>query len=36
MRARVVLLLAGAGAVLASGACRDEGDESSTRIRVLD
>lgn len=36
MRARVVLLLAGAGAVLASGACRDEGYESRTRIRVLD
>jgi hypothetical protein len=36
MRARVVLLVAGACAVVASGACRDEGDESSTRIRVLD
>ena len=36
MRARVVLLVASACAVVASGACRDEGDESSTRIRVLD
>jgi hypothetical protein len=36
MRARVVLVLAGACAVVSSGACRDEDDESSTRIRVLD
>lgn len=36
MRARLVLLVAGACAVAASGACRDEGDESSTRVRVLD
>lgn len=36
MRARSVLLLAGACAVLSSGACTDEGDEPRTRIRVLD
>jgi hypothetical protein len=36
MRARAVLLLFGACAVVASGACRDQGDESNTRIRVLD
>ena len=36
MRARTVLLFAGACAVLSSGACSDEGDESNTRIRVLD
>ena len=36
MRTRVVLLLAGTCAVLLSGACSDEGDESSTQIRVLD
>jgi hypothetical protein len=33
---RVALLFVGASAVGLSGACRDEGDESSTRIRVLD
>ena len=36
MRARSVFLLAGACAVLSSGACTDEGDEANTRIRVLD
>ncbi len=36
MRARTVLLLAGACAVLSSGACTDEGDEANARIRVLD
>ena len=36
MRARVVVIVAGAGAVVMSGACRHEEDESSTRIRVLD
>jgi hypothetical protein len=36
MRARVVVIVAGASAVLMSGACRQEGDESSTRIRVID
>ncbi len=36
MRVRVLLVLAGACTVFLSGGCRDEGDESSTRIRVLD
>ena len=36
MRGRVVILVAGVCAVALSGACRDEGGESSTRIRVLD
>jgi hypothetical protein len=36
MRARVVVILSGACAVVLSGACRDQGDESNTRIRVLD
>ena len=36
MRARVVVIVAGACAVVLSGACRDAGDESNTRIRVLD
>ena len=36
MRARVAVLVAGACAVVLSGACRDAEDESSTRIRVLD
>jgi hypothetical protein len=36
MRARTALLLLGACAVLSSGACTDAGDESNTRIRVLD
>jgi hypothetical protein len=36
MRARVVVILSGACAVVLSGACRDQNDESSTRIRVLD
>jgi hypothetical protein len=36
MRARLVLILTGVCAVALSGACRDEGDESSARIRVLD
>lgn len=36
MRARVVVILASACAAVMSGACRDEGDESNARIRVLD
>jgi hypothetical protein len=36
MRARVVVIVAGACAVVLSGACRDAGDEAATRIRVLD
>ena len=36
MRARVVVLVAGVWAVVLSGACREDGDESNTRIRVLD
>jgi hypothetical protein len=37
MRARVVVILAGAYAVVLSGACSDQSDdESNTRIRVLD
>ena len=36
MRARVILLLAGACAAVLSGGCSDDGDKSSTRIRVLD
>jgi hypothetical protein len=36
VRARVVLVFAGACAVVSSGACSEEGDESNTRIRVLD
>jgi hypothetical protein len=36
MRGRVVAILAGAVGVVWSGACRDQGDESRTRIRVLD
>ena len=36
MRARVAVVVAGACAVVLSGACRDTGDESATRIRVLD
>jgi len=36
MRARVAVLVAGACAVVLSGACRDTEDESNTRIRVLD
>ena len=36
MRARVGLMLAGACAVVWSGACGGEGDESSARIRILD
>lgn len=36
MRARVALILTGACVVVLSGACRDQGDESRTRIRVLD
>ena len=36
VRARGVLLLAGACAVVSSGACSDEEDEPRTRIRVLD
>jgi len=36
MRAQVVVIVGGAGAVLMSGACRNDGDESRTRIRVID
>jgi hypothetical protein len=36
MRARVAVLVAGACAVVLSGACRDAEDEANTRIRVLD
>ncbi len=36
MRARVVVVLIGACVVVLSGACGEEGDESDTRIRVLD
>lgn len=36
MRARVVVILAGACAVVSSGACRNNSDQSNTRIRVLD
>ena len=36
MRARVVVILAGACAVGSSGACRNESDQSNTRITVLD
>src|SRR5512132_1112785 len=36
MRTRVVVIVAGASAVVMSGACRQEGDDSSTRIRVID
>ena len=36
MRALLVLILAGSAAAALSGACRDEGNESRTRIRVLD
>ena len=36
MRASLVTILVGASAVVVSGACRDEGDESNARIRVLD
>jgi hypothetical protein len=36
MRTRVVFVVGGVCAVLLSGACRDEGGESRTRIRVLD
>ena len=36
MRSRVLLLVAAAGAVVWSGACTNEGDESSARIRILD
>lgn len=36
MRARVVLILAGACAAASSGACGDEGEESNARIKVLD
>ena len=36
MRTRVALTLTGACAVALSGACRDEGNESNARIRVLD
>lgn len=36
MRARVMVGLIGACLVVLSGACSEQGDESSTRIRVLD
>jgi hypothetical protein len=36
VRARVLIVLAGSCAVLSSGACSEESDESNTRIRVLD
>lgn len=36
MRARVVVVVAGACAAVMSGACGNEADESSTKIRVLD
>jgi hypothetical protein len=36
MRARAILVLAGACAAALSGACSDDSDKSSTRIRVLD
>ena len=36
MRARVLLILIGAGAVALSGACDAGGDKSATRIRVID
>jgi hypothetical protein len=36
MRARVLVLVAGAFAAVLSGACRDAEDASSTQIRVLD
>src|ERR1700682_4541993 len=36
MRARAILVLAGACVAVLSGACRDNGDESNTRIRILD
>ena len=36
MRARVIVVLTGACAAALSAACSDDGDKSSTRIRVLD
>jgi hypothetical protein len=36
MRARVLLILIGAGAAALSGACNRDADHSSTRIRVID
>jgi hypothetical protein len=36
MRARVVLILVGAGAACTAGACSSGDDRSSTRIRVID
>ncbi len=36
MRARVIVIVAGACAAAMSGACVDRGDESNARIRVLD
>jgi hypothetical protein len=36
MRARVVLVLVAACAVVSTGGCRSEGDQSNTRITVLD
>ena len=36
MRARAILVLAGACVAVLNGACRDNGDESNTRIRILD
>lgn len=36
MRQRSMCVLAGAGAVVLSGACGDKGNESNTRVRILD
>jgi hypothetical protein len=36
MRARILLILLGAGAVTLSGACNGDADRSATRIRVID
>ena len=36
MRARAIFVLAGACVAVLSGACRGNGDESNTRIRILD
>jgi hypothetical protein len=36
MRARAALILIGACAVVSSGGCREDGDQSNTRLRVLD
>ena len=36
MRIRLAVILVGAGAAIASGACSDENDRSMTRIRIID